>query len=424
MGAYAAPVAGEWIAERGWVAPDYGGACFASLPGTITKLLCGTALGPTLPDGLAGAPGARHERVVLVYFDAFGLEAAERHSAHPLLARAARDGRISRLTSQFPSTTTVHMTTIHTGAPVAEHGLYEWFVLEPSLERLIAPLPFTYAGDGGAPLEIDPSALYPQPTIYEWLGARGVTSAVLGSMVFAGSPTSRALLRGASEQLGFLALEDGLAELAGAMRRLAAPAYGFAYIDALDTLLHKVGPGDTQRTGVDAEIELILDVIERALLDALPPGTLVLLTADHGMTPVSPTQTIYLNSGDGGERVAALVRRGREPGGHPLVPAGSCRDLFIHAAPGAADELVDALSRMLGERAEVRRSEELLAAGLFGPQPGPRLRERLADVVVLPALGEAVYWLTPGRFRQAMWGQHGGLTAAEMEIPLIALTAG
>jgi hypothetical protein len=43
--------------------------------------------------------------------------------------------------------------------------------------------------------------------------------------------------------------------------------------------------------------------------------------------------------------------------------------------------------------------------------------------VILPELGESVYWYTPGRFIQRMWGQHGGLTAQEMEIPLIALTA-
>jgi hypothetical protein len=417
-------VAGEWIAERGWVAPEHGGACFASLPGTVTELLCGSALGPVLPASLRGGLDERYERVVLVYFDAFSLEVAQRHSSHPLLDRAARDGQISRLTSQFPSTTTVHMTTIHSGLPVAEHGLYEWFVLEPSLERLIAPLPFTYAGDGGGPLDLDPAGLYPSQTIYEWLAQRGVASAVLGSMVFAGSPTSRALLRGATEQLGFFGLADGLAELAAAMARLPAPAYGFAYIDSLDTLLHKVGPGDPQRTGIEAEVGVILDAIERSLLDALPAGTLLLLTADHGMTPVSPAQTIYVNVGEPGTRIAPLVRVGREPDGHPLAPAGSCRDLFLHAAPGATDELVAALARLLGERAEVRRVDELLAAGVFGPDPGPRLLERLADVVVLPVLGEAVYWLTPGRFHQTLWGQHGGLSAPEMEIPLIALTAG
>jgi hypothetical protein len=417
-------VAGEWIAERGWVAPEHGGACFASLPGTVTELLCGTALGPVLPRSVSATLDERYDRVVLVYFDAFSLEVAERHSSHPLLARAARDGRIARLTSQFPSTTTVHMTTIHTGAPVAEHGLYEWFVLEPSLDRLIAPLPFAYAGDGGAPLDLDPAQLYPPQTVYEWLERHGASSAVLGSMAFAGSPTSSALLRGATEQIGYLALEDGLAQLAGAMARLPAPAYGFVYIDTLDTLLHKVGPGDPQRTGIEAEVELILDAIERSLLDALVPGTLLLLTADHGMTPVSPPRTIYLNSGEHGAEIVPLIRLGREPDGHRLAPAGSCRDLFLHAVPGATDELVGALARLLGERAEVRRVDELLAAGLFGPDPGSRLLERLADVVVLPLLGEAVYWLTPGRFRQSLWGQHGGLTPQEMEIPLIALTAG
>ena len=72
----------------------------------------------------------------------------------------------------------------------------------------------------------------------------------------------------------------------------------------------------------------------------------------------------------------------------------------------------------------MRRAQELLDAGLFGPAPSAALRQRLGDVVVLPVLGEAVYWYTPGRFRQTLWGQHGGLTAQEMEIPLIALPVG
>ena len=43
--------------------------------------------------------------------------------------------------------------------------------------------------------------------------------------------------------------------------------------------------------------------------------------------------------------------------------------------------------------------------------------------MILPELGEAVYRRTPGRFGQAYWGQHGGLTPPEMEIPLLAVAA-
>jgi hypothetical protein len=409
-----------WIEQRGWVAPDHGGACFAGLPGTIAQLLTGEHLRAPLPPQLLTALDARYDRVAFVYFDALNRESADRHGGHPLLTSAALN---TTITSQFPSTTTAHMTTIHTGLPVAEHGLYEWFVYEPELDRLIAPLPFMFAGDGQGPLPSSFGAerLYPHPTLYEWLAERGVASVLGGPRGLATTPTTAALTRGASGHVAFSDLRGGLAELAAALSKLPAPAYAFAYIETLDTLLHKVGPLEPDRTGADAETARILDAIGADLLPDLPEGTLLLISSDHGMTPVSPPSTIYLNdSAD----VVECVRRGSEPGDHPLAPAGSCRDLFLHAKPGRGEDLIEALSALVGPRAEVRSTAELLEDGVFGPGPTDRLRHRLAEVVVLPELGEAVYWHTPGRFVQALWGQHGGLTPQEMEIPLIAHHAG
>ena len=54
--------------------------------------------------------------------DAFGWEFVQRHGDHPLLRRL----EIEQVASQFPSTTTAHLTTMSTGLPVEEHGLYEW----------------------------------------------------------------------------------------------------------------------------------------------------------------------------------------------------------------------------------------------------------------------------------------------------------
>ena len=48
----------------------------------------------------------------------------------------------------------------------------------------------------------------------------------------------------------------------------------------------------------------------------------------------------------------------------------------------------------------------------------------VANLVVLPAPGQAAYWLEPGRFEQTFLGQHGGLTANELEIPLVSWIAG
>jgi len=71
----------------------------------------------------------------------------------------------------------------------------------------------------------------------------------------------------------------------------------------------------------------------------------------------------------------------------------------------------------------VRPTAELVASGHLG-RAGPRLRERIGDVVVLPGLGATVWWREPGRFDMLFRGHHGGLSPAEMLIPLAALPIG
>ena len=103
------------------------------------------------------------------------------------------------MTAQFPTTTTVHTTTIHTGLSVAEHGLYEWFVYEPELDRLICPLTFSFAGDDDPHTLLaagfDPQHVYSMPTLYGRLGvpSHGVVPAAIVQSV-----TSHWLGRGAS----------------------------------------------------------------------------------------------------------------------------------------------------------------------------------------------------------------------------------
>jgi hypothetical protein len=71
---------GEWIEQRGWVRPDLGGGCFASLPGTITELLGAQARSPVLPPSLLSGLAERYDRVAFVYFWARALRCAARRS--------------------------------------------------------------------------------------------------------------------------------------------------------------------------------------------------------------------------------------------------------------------------------------------------------------------------------------------------------
>jgi hypothetical protein len=391
---------------REWCRPEQGRRCFDQLPATIERLLTGATDGPALDEPLLTE---RFDRVLFVYFDAFGWTFLERHAGHPLFARARSDGVLAQLTAQFPSTTTAQVTTIHSGLPVAEHGLYEWHVYEPSLRRLITPLLFSFAGDavrGTLAGYLEPDDLFPTESVHARVARSGIRSTVLLPAAIAGSAPNTALLRDV-EVVPFSSPEHALVAAGAALEQGTSHAH--LYLDEVDSLMHAVGPDDPL---VDAGIRAVLDALARA---AFPSGTLVLLTADHGMSPVDPARTVYVN--ELWPELAAHLETGAD--GKPLAPAGSCRDLFLHAREGHLDDVCEELGGRLEGVADVVRVDELVAEGIFAA-PAPGLCARLATVAVLPRYGEAVYWHEAGRFTQRLHGQHGGLSAQEMEIPLVA----
>jgi hypothetical protein len=393
----------------GFTLPERNRRCFDQLPATIERILTGVAPPDSTPlqESLLRE---RADRVVLVYLDALGWDFLGRLDDRPALRRARAEGLLTQLTSQFPSTTTAHVATIHSGLPVAVHGLYEWHQLEPSIGRLITPLLFCHAGDRGRDTlrgVLDPAKLYPESGFYERLAAAGVDSYAVHPAEIAGSTASGVLLESV-RGLGYSSLEEayGLASsvLAGSER-----AYALVYLPHVDGLMHELGPDDP------AVLPTFGAMIDALAETPFPPETLVLLTSDHGMTPVDPVRTVYVN--ELWPELPSLLVEGAD--GKPLAPAGSCRDLFLHVRPGELERVRDGLAERLDGTATVLTTDELVAVGAFDA-PGERLQACVGDLVVLPRVGEAVYWHEPGRFDQHLRGQHGGLSAAEMEIPLVA----
>src|SRR5579883_1106344 len=157
-----------------FVRPRYDSYCFSNLPATIAWLLTGQGA-PALPPDVFGELPTRCEQIILVFIDAFGWRFFERCAErHPLLKTAITEGVVSKLTSQFPSTTAAHVTSIHTGLNVGQSGIYEWHYYEPQLDDIISPLLFSYARDGLTretlkPTGVSPAALFPQQTFYRAL---------------------------------------------------------------------------------------------------------------------------------------------------------------------------------------------------------------------------------------------------------------
>src|ERR671933_1255696 len=348
------------VGRAGDVRPLADGYTFAALPATVERLLLGRDDGG-LPAGALGAAPVHAERVVLVLLVAFGWLFSPRPAPrHSLLRRFLDEGTVAKLTTQFPSATPAHVTTLHTGGPVAEHGLYEWNLYEPSLDALVTPLMFSFAGDASRDTlrqaDADPRVLYPTRTLYRRLADEGVRCVAFQPASFAPSTYDGVALDGAGLR-PYETLGDAFAGLAEALRAPGAPVYGYIYIDTLDAVGHQHGPSSAE---FDAEATRCLDAIERALR-TLPAGTLLLLTGDHGQVDVDPGRTRFVNHLWPGIR--AHLRHDRR--GRPLAPAGSARDLFLHTAPGEHEHVVAVLRELLGDGAEVHVTEDLIAEGLF-----------------------------------------------------------
>jgi type I phosphodiesterase/nucleotide pyrophosphatase len=327
------------------------------------------------------------ERVALIFLDAFGLEFLARHGDHPLIERL----EVTPLRAQFPSTTTAHVTTAHFGVPVQEHGLYEWNVLEPSLDEIICPLRFN--STGAEPEEtlkdrLDPSALAPGPTFYESLAVPCVI-AQPGTLAgtFSGVAT-----RGA-DVIGFHRLHAGVRALADAF---AVPGseyrYGLLYWDLIDRAGHDHGPGSPEfAAACRRSLDELWDTVSELR------GVTVLITADHGQVDVAPDRVDYLD--DLWPELPALLSYSR--------PAGSSRDVFLHVRAEEVATVIDGLAARLDGRAIVRPAAELF------DRVGPRLRDRLGDVAVLPAAGRQAWLRRAAASEQRFRGQHGGLDETE-----------
>ncbi len=418
-----AAVAGANINSH-FMRPLYDTYSFAQLPQSVRCLLTGeTRKG--VPFGPRDDLYTDYDTVILFFVDAFGWhffeQVAERY---PFLRRIVEEGLVCKLTSQFPSTTAAHVTTIHTGQPVGQSGIYEWYYYEPLLDALIAPLLFSYAGDAErntlAASGVPAAALYPTHTFYHDLNTHGVQSFVFQDHHYARSPYTETVTSGATI-VPYRTLTEGIVNLLAHAAQQTSRAYYVLYVDSIDAICHLYGPDSPQ---VAAEIQTFLTIMEvlfHATLSKTQRRTLFLMTADHGQTAIDPATTVYLNQSV--PEIGRLLKTNRR--GQPLVPAGSARDLFLHIEDEHLAEAQATLQEHLHGIAEVHRVDALIDAGFFGSAPpSATFRSRVGNLVILPYEHASVWWYEQGRFAQHFYGSHGGLTRAEMETLLLAQAYG
>lgn len=393
-------------APSGWTPGGSDGMPAAPAYGerSIAEVLSSAAASLGVPglENRLNLPAAKHVCVVLA--DGLGRQLLKQKSAHTPFLRSvlqAGQGPVPvALDAAFPTTTAASLASFGTGLPAGQHGMVGYDVLDPDQDRVVNML-------GNWDDGVDPEIWQPMPTVFE-RAAGHVDVSTVGLPRFSDSAMTRAALRGGR----FLAGNTSHARTAAAAEAMAGAESSlmYFYVHELDKAGHRHG---SQSAQWEHQLEE-LDATVGRLNASLPAGTTVLVTGDHGMLDVPESQRIDYSTD------AALIAGVRHTAGEP-------RMVHLYLEDGTDDDgrvrLIDAWRARFGDRIWAFTREEAVAAGLFGDVRGP-VAPRIGDVMIAARDALAFYDTRRVQARALeVVGQHGSLTKAEREVPLLSFRA-
>lgn len=340
---------------------------------------------------IGDSPAAR-ECILLI--DGMGTNAITEYGAQLPIKNQMKF--IETLASNFPSTTVTNLTSLGTGVHPGEHGMLGYTMRVPR------------SGDPGRLINalrwderVDPVTWQNVDTLFERGAASGISVSHVAAKRYEDSGFTEAALRGAQYR-GANSIDE---LITGAAISLAKPnSFAYVYINDLDEAAHSDGMGSEKWLIALAKT----DELVTGLLERLPTGTRLWLTADHGM--INRKDFCVLGKDN------SLLENVTLLGGEPRA-----RHLYVKA--GSENEVINQWREYFGETVELHLKQDAITAGLFGAVVTEDSFDRLGDVIAIPR-AELVL-IEPDKEKQqlAMVGHHGGLTAAELEIPLFCGTA-
>ncbi len=344
----------------------------------------GAGMAAALTD-VVGSP--RH--VIVALIDGLGDLQLEAHRDQMPQLSGLRD--LGPLAAPFPSTTCVSLTSLGTGLPPGMHGIVGTsFRLDDG--STLAPLSW-----GEVP---NPVATQPEPTILERACAAGVLVTSAAPTVHRRSGLTRAALRG-GEYPGADTLPARLEVTGAALARARAEGRAsltYVYWPDLDKAAHVHGVNSGAYRAEAARVDSLVAGL-RALTG---PDVVLLVTADHGMVDVPDERRIDLEA-------RPALRRGVQ------TILGEPRVRHVYTEPGAENAVLGRWSDELGDRAHVRTRAQV--GELLGPVDD-WFADRIGDVVAIATQDWALVSTRIDSIVSGLRGQHGGLTDAEVLVPL------
>ena len=335
-----------------------------------------------------GSNSSLRECILLV--DGFGKNAVDGFgSRFPNLAKLNYH---QTLTATFPSTTASSLTSLGTGRCVGEHGMVGYTMRVPNSgtpERILNALKWDE--------RVNPFNWQPHQTLFELGLKSGVNVTSVSAKRYEKTGFTQAALRGGTYR-GANTIDEMVTETISALEKKRSFVY--LYLNDVDEACHNEGFGSEKFLTALSKVDLLLD----RLLNSLPNGTRLCVTADHGMV----NRGDYIVMGKGNNLLEDI----------DLV-AGEPRVRYLHLAEDRIDSVKTRWLELLGNQVTILSRDEAISAGLFGPIVSSQVIERIGDLIVIANGDFIIVESEREELQISMVGHHGGITPAEREIPLL-----
>jgi hypothetical protein len=360
---------------------------------------------------LEGLNLGEYDHVILMVFDGMGQSFVENHSASLNLPGSVKN---IPLKTVFPPTTAAAMSSLYTGNSPLEHGFLGWSLwFEEYDNRFINILPGTdsstnksYFGTPRDIYEIMPLDSFsgklrradPELPLY-----------FVSPRAFKDSRYNQAAC-GPAKSVHYRRFKDMIRAAASSVKKNKnGKSFTMVYNMDPDKFLHPQGI----HTGQLPEFMTLLGGQLRKLIKRIEgTNTLLLVTADHGMTEM----TDYFKINEEEELFNMLKR----------PPFPESRVLSLHVKEGQEKAFQTRFLENLGQDFLLLTGKEFLEQGWLGPLlPGVVRNKRLDKLVgtyvaiARGTRGIKYYSERGGKSSPPFKAHHAGMTEVEMEVPLL-----
>jgi predicted AlkP superfamily pyrophosphatase or phosphodiesterase len=326
----------------------------------------------------------RNKSVTVVFIDGLGTHQIKERAGHSRwLAAQSGSGY-----SVFPSTTACGITSFATGVWPGEHGI----VGHQAFDRHLNLGGNMLTGWGGA---LVPRVWQTVEPLSFLASAAGVSVRVIAHPEYEKTGFTEITMAGAQ----FHSAETTSSRFDLALQ-LAQPGVNYLYIAELDKLAHRFG---WQSEEWAAAYERIARELERFVSQRADMA--VVVTSDHGLMDTARDRLVFLEQ--------PLMDIGLD------FVGGDTRVCYLYLTTPEQTEAATAALSSLSRALSVHSVSEFVQAGWFGPVL-PAVSSRLPDMVLI---ARSNYTLFHERFAKPksseMVAHHGGMTPAEIQIPIL-----